>query len=174
MNYPPNPDYPAGAVPGAVQPVGPYPEPPSHDYPVPADGPQPGQWQPPNPSYAAQPAHGKSVGVVAFIAGMVTLIGSAATGVTVAVVLSPEVLRPIADAWIMAPLINLTLGLSIALILLPAWFLFSLWPIIQGIAAMVQKSGVNYGVTALVLGLIGPWIGVTIPLLYLAPYISST
>jgi len=42
------------------------------------------------------------------------------------------------------------------------WFGFGLWAIIQGGIAIGQRRGRTEGVGAVLLGIVGPWIGVVI------------
>lgn len=97
-----------------------------------------------------------TLGRVALAAGAVALIGSIVNALVIGAMFTPSALDA-ADGGNIAVLMSLGLAN-----LLLVWFGFGLWAIIQGCVAISQRRGVGSGIAALVLGLIGPWVGVVI------------
>ncbi|MFV0425835.1 MAG: hypothetical protein ACK5KU_02230 [Beutenbergiaceae bacterium] len=172
MSYPPHQQYPSQSGDGyPAQPatgypehaggqLQPYPAQPTASYPTGAHQPYPaqpypGQGYPPNPP---RPPRGKGLGVVAFVAGLICLVGASGTGIVIVLTLNPAVF----DQSEVIALTSLSIGLT-AIVLLMMWAGFALWPIIQGIVAVVQKRGTNFGLAAVAMGVAGPAIGIGIP-----------
>lgn len=97
-----------------------------------------------------------TLGWVALVAGAVALIGSAINGLVIGSMLRPEAFDS-PDSGNISVLMSL--GLANLLIV---WFGFGLWAIIQGCVAIAQKRGVGPGIGGLILGVIGPWVGVVV------------
>lgn len=110
------------------------------------------------PSHPTTPVLGR----VALAAGVVALLGSIINALIIAALFRPDMFAS-ADGGNMSMLVSL--GLAQVLIV---WFGFGLWALVQGIIAIVQKRGVAEGVAAVILGLIGPWVGVVITAVALA------
>jgi hypothetical protein len=96
-----------------------------------------------------------TLGWVALFAGVVCLLGSIANGIAIGVVFRPELFEGADQVQG-----NLAIGggAFLATVLL-VWFGFSIWAIIQGIIACAQRRGVGPGIGAIVLGVVGPWVG---------------
>ncbi len=157
---------PYGAAPGSGAHASPYPQ---QDVGTPSygNGPGPGYTSgyvpltsSPPAEYGAMsyqpPPRTSTLGLVALGAGAIALIGSIVNAAIAAALFDPASLGddPAGAVGLVAAvgLLNLML----------LWFAFGLWAIVQGIVAIVQKRGVGAGIGGLVLGLIGPWVGVTV------------
>lgn len=117
-------------------------------------------------AYAAPGAYGgyappprpttPTLGWVALVAGIVALVGSLVNGLVIASLLTPAAFDG-PDSGNVAMLMSL--GLANGLLL---WFGFGLWAIIQGGVAIAQGRGRPQGIGAVLLGVVGPWVGVAI------------
>lgn len=126
---------------------------PQHSYPA------PGQYGEYSGYAAAGPPRptGPGLGWIALVVGVISLIGSVVNAVIVIELLSPGRLDTGADGGTLAA----TFGFALASGLL-IWFGFGLWAIIQGAIAVARRRGTVQGIIAILIGLIGPWVGVVV------------
>lgn len=135
-------------------------------------GPQGGQLQPGAHGYAGyaqvEPPRTPALGRVALVVGIIALVGSTINGVAVLALFRVDML----DSSDPDGSFGLVASVGLANVLL-VWFLLGLWAIVQGGIAIGQKRGVGSGIGAVVLGLIAPWIGVTIAFVGVLSQISQ-
>jgi hypothetical protein len=126
---------------------------PQHEFPA------PGRYGEYSGSAAAGPPQptGPGLGWIALVAGVIALIGSVLNAVIVIALLSPDRLDAGSDGGSIAA----TFGFALASGLL-IWFGFGLWAIIQGAIAAARRRGQVQGIIAILIGLIGPWVGVVL------------
>jgi hypothetical protein len=102
---------------------------------------------------ATLPLHSTSLlGWVALGAGVLATLGMVLNAVVVAAVMRPQLGDDQAGAVGVAMLLVLLTGVVVSL-------MFALWAIVQGCIAVARRRGVGPGIGAVILGLVGPWVG---------------